>query len=125
MTARWQPQRGEVVLVKFPFLGLGTEVQAKLRPAVIVSSSVLHHASADVIIAAISSRPTSRPLPTDYEIPAGSPEHSAAGLKKTSWVKSASLANVPKSAVSRRLGKLTPSALAELDARLKLALGLA
>jgi mRNA-degrading endonuclease toxin of MazEF toxin-antitoxin module len=104
MSSHWQPQRGEVVLVNFPFVDTGGQAQAKLRPAVVVSGQVVHQTTADVLIAAISSRPASQSIPTDYEITIGTLEHKRAGLKKTSWVKASNLANIPRSAVTRRLG---------------------
>ena len=124
MSPHWQPQRGEVVLVHFPFIDTGDQARAKLRPAVVISGETIHQTTADVLIAAISSRPTSQPLPTNYEIAVGTPEHEIAGLKKTSWVKASNLANIPRSAVTRRLGQLAPAGLEELDKRLKLALEL-
>jgi mRNA-degrading endonuclease toxin of MazEF toxin-antitoxin module len=112
------------VLVNFPFVDTGGHAQAKPRPAVVISGETIHQTTADVLIAAISSRPTSQPLPTDYKITVGTPEHKRAGLKKTSWIKASNLANIPRFAVTRRLGRLGPACLEELDKRLKLALEL-
>ncbi|MBU2610067.1 MAG: type II toxin-antitoxin system PemK/MazF family toxin [Chloroflexi bacterium] len=120
----WQPQRGEVVLVRFPFINLGGQVQVKPRPAVVISGQAIHTQAADVLIAAISSRPASRPLGTDYAIAENTPEARAAGLKTASWVKISNLATVPKTAVARRIGKLTPTGLEEVESRLRLAIDL-
>ncbi|MCD6507339.1 type II toxin-antitoxin system PemK/MazF family toxin [Candidatus Poribacteria bacterium] len=120
----WIPQRGEVVLVRFPFLQTDGRVRVKPRPAVIISGPVIHEQTADVIIAAISSRPASRPLPTDYHIPYGSSESKAGGLKRDSWVKVSNLATIPRSAIARRLGRLTAAGMRAVDERLRLALGL-
>lgn len=123
-TRSWQPQRGEVVLVRFPFITAGGRVQVKPRPAVVISGPVIHQRTADVLIVAISSRPASQPLPTDYQIPHGTPEARVAGLKKNSWVKVSNLATAPRAAVARRLGRLTPAGSQAVDDRLRLALGL-
>jgi mRNA-degrading endonuclease toxin of MazEF toxin-antitoxin module len=120
----WHPRRGEVVLVRFPFLESPEVAQAKLRPAVIVSGEAIHQETADVLIAAISSRPASAPLSTDYQIVLGTPECRSAGLVTTSWVKVSNLAAVPKAAVLRRLGRLTAEGLRAVDQRLRLALDL-
>jgi mRNA-degrading endonuclease toxin of MazEF toxin-antitoxin module len=120
----WQPQRGEVVLVSFPFLAASGQAQAKPRPAVVISGSVIHDHTADVLIAAISSRPASQSLPTDYYIAEGAPESQAAGLKRSSWVKVSNLAAVPRAAVTRRLGRLPLQSLRAVDERLRLALDL-
>lgn len=95
--------RGEVVLVSFPYLDTGGAPQTKARPALVLSDKIVHDHTADVIVAAISSRPASRPLPTDVQISAGSREHKAAGLNITSWIKVATLAAILRTAVSRRL----------------------
>jgi mRNA-degrading endonuclease toxin of MazEF toxin-antitoxin module len=42
----------------------------------------------------------------------------------TSWIKLSNLANVPRSAVARRPGRLLAISLQEVDERLKLALDL-
>lgn len=123
-TRPWQPQRGEVVLVSFPFIDTGGGVQAKPRPAVVISGRMIHQTTADVLIAAISSRPASQPLPTDYQIVADTPEAQLAGIKMTCWVKASNLAAVPTSAVSRRLGHLSIAGLRQVDQRLRIALEL-
>lgn len=120
----WRPRRGDVVLVQFPFLENTGAAQAKLRPAVIVSGETIHQETADVLIAAISSRPMSSPLSTDYQIVLGTPESRSTGLLMNSWVKISNLAAVPKAAVLRRLGRLTPEGLHAVDQRLRLALDL-
>ena len=119
---RWYPRRGQVVLVDFPFVKSDGQIQTKLRPAVVVSSPVIHRHTTDVLIAAISSRPRSRSLPTDYEIRYGTPAARSAGLKKNSWVKASNLVTVPKEVVSRRLGFLTSRDLREVDRCLRIAL---
>ena len=91
MSSHWQPQRGEIVLVNFPFVDTGGQAQAKLRPAVVVSGQIVHQTTADVLIAAISSRPTSQPLPCLLYTSDAADEHKRAGLKKTSWVKASNL----------------------------------
>ncbi len=120
----WQPRRGEVVLVSFPFVDASGTAQAKPRPAVIISSLLVHETTADVLIAAISSRPASQPLPTDYQIVAESREALLAGVKTTCWVKTSNLAAVPKAAVARRLGSLSPEGLRQVEQRLRMALDL-
>lgn len=123
-TTGWRPHRGDVVLVRFPFLGSTGTAETKVRPALVVSGEVIHQETADILIAAISSRPASAPLSTDYQIILGTPESRSAGLIVTSWVKMSNLAAIPKAAVLRRLGRLTPEGLHAVDERLRLALDL-
>jgi mRNA-degrading endonuclease toxin of MazEF toxin-antitoxin module len=124
MSNSWIPQRGQVVLVRFPFLPAGGVPQAQVRPAVVVSGPAIHDHTADVLIVAISSRPISHALPTDYELVLGTPAATAAGLRQTSWVKVSNVAAVPKAAVIRRLGQLPPSAIQAIDERLRMAFDL-
>src|SRR4051794_23274316 len=56
-------QRGEVVLVPFPFSDQST---TKVRPAVVVSSSAYNTNEPDVILAAITSQLASATGPFDY-----------------------------------------------------------
>ncbi len=56
-------QRGDIVLVPFPFSDLST---TKVRPAVVVSSSLYHTTEPDLILAAITSRVATAMEPLDY-----------------------------------------------------------
>lgn len=89
----------------------------------IVSGPTFHRHTADVIVAAISSRPVSSPLPTDYEIRLGTHDALAARLKRDSWVKAGTLATIPRKAVRQRLGQLTATGLQAVDERILRALG--
>ena len=55
-------QRGDVVLVPFPFSDLST---TKVRPAVVVSGSLYHTTEPDLILAAITSRVATANGPLD------------------------------------------------------------
>ncbi len=108
-------QRGDVVLVPFPFADLST---TKTRPAVVVSSQLYHQTEPDIIIAAITSqiqhRSDTDTLLNDWQ---------AAGLLKPSLVKS-SLATLEPNMVRHKLGKLSSSDLIEVNRKLALALDL-
>ena len=111
-------QRGDVVLVPFPFTDLTSQ---KVRPAVVVSPD---NTGEDVLLAFVSSTPAMSPIPlTDLPIPADHPEFSNTGLKKASVVKAAKLLALHKTKILRRLGRLGPVLVRELDAKLKLAVG--
>lgn len=112
------------MLVSFPFLDTAGVPQAKPRPTVVISGRLIHDTTADILIAAMSSRPNSDPLPTDYQILYGTSEAQSAGVKVTSWVKASNLAAVPKAAVTRRLGRLASESMRQVERRLRLALEL-
>jgi len=56
-------QRGDVVLVPFPFSDLST---AKVRPAAVVSGSLYHATEPDLILVAITSKVTAATGSLDY-----------------------------------------------------------
>lgn len=101
--------RGDVVLVPFPFTDLSTQRQ---RPAVVLSGDRFHQSSHDVIIAAITSQPAS--LFTDYPLQ----DWQSAGLLGPSVVRVGKLLTLHRALVRRRLGALTPSDLREVEKRL-------
>jgi mRNA interferase MazF len=57
--------RGDVVLVPFPFTDLTTQKQ---RPALVISSKDFNDSSSDVILVAITSQIPREPQPTDYQL---------------------------------------------------------
>ncbi|MCX7968085.1 MAG: type II toxin-antitoxin system PemK/MazF family toxin [Armatimonadetes bacterium] len=107
-------QRGDVVLVPFPFTDLSAQ---RVRPEVIVSTSEYERQTGNIIVAQITSRP--RNLATDYTLQ----DWQAAGLLRPSTVR-AKLATISVSLVQFRTGRLTNRDMKEVDNRLRLALGL-
>ena len=112
-------QRGDIVLVPFPFTDLSTE---KLRPAVIVS---VDHQKTDVIIAFISSVVSPGELSeTDYLLRQDNTDFAQTGLKKASNFRMSKLLTIERSKIIRRLGRVSPAIQKELDIRLRRAIGL-
>jgi mRNA interferase MazF len=112
-------QRGDVVLVPFPFTDLTTE---KLRPAVITS---VDPQKTDVIIAFISSVVSPRELSeTDYLLHQDNPDFAQTGLKKASTFRMRKLLTIERSKIIRRLGRVSPAIQKELDIRLRQVVGL-
>lgn len=109
-------QRGDVVLVPFPFSDLST---TKVRPAVVVSGSLYHATEPDLILAAITSKITAMTGPLDYVLN----DWQAANLRYPSALKPV-LFTLDPVRVLHRIGALTPSDLAEVDRRLRRALEL-
>lgn len=109
-------QRGDVVLVPFPFSDLST---TKVRPAVVVSGSLYHATERDLILSAITSKITAMTGPLDYVLN----DWQAANLRYPSALKPV-LFTLDPVRVLHRIGALTPSDLAEVDRRLRRALEL-
>lgn len=114
--ARHKFQRGDVLLVPFPYADLAT---TKQRPAVVVSGSAYHQSEPDIVLVAITGQIPARQAPTDYQLQ----DWQQAGLLIPSLVKSF-LVTIDPALVRFRLGHMTARDLREVDRRLKLALEL-
>lgn len=106
--------RGEVVLVPFPFTDLST---TQMRPAVVVSTDDYTAGTGDIIVVMVTSQPHS--LPTDCALQ----DWSAAGLLYPSWVR-AKIVSLERSLIRHTIGRMSDRDLAEVDARLRTAMGL-
>jgi mRNA interferase MazF len=109
-------QRGEVVLVPFPDSDLST---TKVRPAIVVSSTAYHETEPDLLLAAITSNLGAATGSFDYPLQ----NWKEAGLRFPSALKPV-LFTLDPQRVIHTLGVVHPTDLAEIDQRLKLALGL-
>lgn len=109
-------QRGDVVLVPFPFSDLSA---TKVRPAIVVSSMVYHQTEPDLLLAAVSSKIAAAPSLVTYILR----DWTAAGLRVPSALKPV-LFTLDPSLVIQRVGMLTPTDLMEVNQCLRLALNL-
>lgn len=91
-------QRGDIVLVALDFTDRS---RAKLRPALVVSSSTYNDGTPDLLIASITSNLHAVPHPGDHIIV----EWQAAGLLRPSLAQT-KLATIESTLVSRKLGTL-------------------
>ena len=114
-------QRGDVVLVPFPFTDFSRQ---KARPAVVVSSLSLNGQLPDVVLAAISSRIPAVPGDMELVLHQTAPGFAKTGLRVTSVIKAAKLVTMQQSLVYTTLGQLDDQMLAAMDERIARALGL-
>ena len=112
-------QRGDIVLVSFPFTDLSSQ---KVRPAIVLTPDPK---SSDILLAFISSAIQHSTIqPTDFVLKEEHLDFPATGLKKTSVFKMNKLLTVDRKLIKRHLGKVSPSIQKELDHKLKIATGL-
>ena len=109
-------QRGDVVLVPFPFSDLSA---AKVRPAVVISNDPYHSTEPDLILAALTSQVAAATGPFDYPLS----DWQAAGLRFPSALKPV-LVTLDPNRVVHRVGALSTTDLAQVDERLRRALAL-
>lgn len=102
-------QKGDVVLVPFPFADVRT---TKARPALVLSDAAYEQSTGNVILAQITSQAVK--FPSDYALR----DWAKAGLKKPSIVRMR-LATLAASLVRYKPGTLTPADLAGADTCLR------
>ena len=107
-------QKGDVVLIPFPFTDLTT---IKTRPAVVVSVNSFEEETSSFTVAMITSIPHTTTY--DYALK----DWQAANLLSPSWVR-AKLVTLDPRLVRYCPGKLTNRDLTEVEKRIRLALGL-
>ena len=95
----------DIVLVGFPFTNLQT---TKVRPAIIVSSELVHQQEDDFTLMFISSvLPTKWPK-YDLLLAKKHPEFKLSGLKKDSLIKTNKVVTLQKDKIIRSLGSIGP-----------------
>jgi mRNA interferase MazF len=114
MAARHPYQRGDVVLVQFPFSGPGG---TKDRPAVVLSTEIYDWD--ELLVAAITSKPPRTTRKTDCPLL----DWKAEGLHLPSWVRS-HMATVHRTLIIRKLGNLTARDLQAVEGCLRNSLAL-
>jgi mRNA interferase MazF len=107
-------QRGDIVLLPFPFTDLSA---VRTRPAVVVSVDAFAQATGDFTVAMITSVPHTTAY--DYALR----DWQAARLLRPSWVRT-KLATLDPALVRHQPGRLSAADLAEVEQRIRLALGL-
>jgi len=118
MTPVFPLQRGDIVLVPFPFTDLSGQ---KVRPVLIISPDPVGN---DVLLAFISSVIPTTLEATDYVLDTIHPAFPQTGLKAISIFRMSKLATLHRSLSLRRLGSAAPDLQKALDACLKRAVGL-
>jgi mRNA-degrading endonuclease toxin of MazEF toxin-antitoxin module len=93
--------RGDVVLVPFPFTDLTTQKQ---RPGLVISSKSFNDSSPDAILLAITSQVPAELQDADYRLSVD--EQQKGGLPKPSVVKAAKVVTLSQALIRKTLGRL-------------------
>jgi mRNA-degrading endonuclease toxin of MazEF toxin-antitoxin module len=114
-------KRGDVVLVRFPH---PSGVRGKRRPGVVVQSDAYAGVVRTVVVAQVTTNLSLRSDPACLFIDTNTPEGKATGLAVDSVVTGLFLWTAEAATASPPLGALSPALMRQLDACLKVALGL-
>jgi len=109
--------RGAVVLVRFPFTD---HRGGKQRPALVISTDSYSRHGDDVILAAITSQRFADPEPYDHPLEGWK----SCGLLHPSVVRAGKIVTLDRSMIRRTLGRIPSTDLAEVESRVREALGL-
>jgi mRNA interferase MazF len=116
-------RRGEVVLVDFPY---SDHTGSKVRPALEVQADALNRRLDDTILALIISSRHRRVggATTQYAIDITTPEGQQTGLRLNSVIPCENLLTYDQALILRVLGRLSATAMEQIDVCLKAALGI-
>ncbi|MDB5322589.1 MAG: transcriptional modulator of MazE/toxin, MazF [Phycisphaerales bacterium] len=115
-------QRGDVVLVDYPYSGGGG---AKVRPALVIQNDRDNRRLLNTIVAQITSITRRAPEPTQIVINLATPEGRQSGLRQDSVVNAVNLLTLDKGKILRKLGNLPAPVMQRVNECLKAALELA
>jgi mRNA interferase MazF len=105
--------RGDVVLVPFPFTDLTTQKQ---RPGLVISSKDFNDSSPDAILLAITSQISKDLQYSDY--PLSLDEQKRGGLPKSSIVKATKVVTLSQALIRKTLGRLPQETVDQIVGKL-------
>lgn len=108
-----QLNKGDVVLVPFPFTDLS---QTKLRPAIVLWADTK---GKDVTLCFVSSQKIDNPSEDEFVIADNDPQFPMTGLKVSSKVRVTRIVTLERRLLSRRLGKLSNQWISQLNQKLR------
>ena len=109
-------QRGDIVLVPFPFTDLSRQ---KARPSVVISSLSYNTRMNDLILVAISSKTGAIDPRFELLIPPSHLRFAATGLRVPSVIKIDKLVTIDQALVYRKLGSLPADLMTQLEQQLR------
>jgi mRNA interferase MazF len=114
-------RRGDVVLAWYPFAsGAG----GKRRPCLVIQNDLDNARLTNTVVVQITSNLRAASAPTQLLIKVNTPEGRQSGLLHDSLVSCNNLATIEQGLVAKTIGSLPVSVVTQVDACLKVALGL-
>ncbi len=110
-------QRGDLVLIRFPFTDLPAD---KLRPALVLGGI----SGDDAIVAFVSSQLSRDGSAAEIVVEPSNSEFAATGLKSASLIRLNKLATLHRGLIRRRIGRIAPSTQRVVDTGLRNIFGL-
>ena len=115
-------RRGDIIIVDYPY---SDQIRSKIRPALVVQSDIWNQRLDATIIASITSSHHRRVgAPTQYFIDTSTTNGQQTGLRFNSIVQCDNLLTYNRNRIRDIIGSLSDSAMQQIDACLKAALGI-
>ena len=108
--------KGDIVIVRFPFIKTKGDKFQKGRPAVVISSYAVKHRYNDYTLAAITSKLPDEIMDLEMIIEPSQKN----GLVKESLLRIDFIMTIPAELISRKIGTLSQKELREAERRLKI-----
>jgi len=115
-------RRGDIVFIPFPYITNFSKTRE--RPVVVIQNDIGNRFSPNLIVAAISSQIPSREYPIHFLVRQDSPEAEGTGLRRDSIVQTEIILTVPKTSVTKRLGRFNDAAMSAIDRCIRISLAL-
>lgn len=113
-------RRGDVVLADYSHALVGTS----LRPVLVVQSDLYNQRLTNTVVAQITSTLKRATEPAHVAVDVSTLEGKQSGLLRDSVVSCYNLNTVNEQRIKRVVGRLSPEMMRQVDARLRVALGL-
>ena len=113
-------EKGAIVIVKFPFILKEQGEMQKGRPALVISHNAVERRYTDMVLAAITSQMPDKVMALEIIL---NPTE-LTGLKKQSLLRLDFIMTIPADLISRKIGTISDSIMADVEAKLKLEFGL-
>ncbi|MBM4053641.1 MAG: type II toxin-antitoxin system PemK/MazF family toxin [Planctomycetes bacterium] len=108
-------KKGDIVIVKFPFVLKDHGEKQKGRPALVISDDTIEKRYQDVVLAAITSQ-----IPSDIKkLEIILEPTKTCGLVKRSLLRLDFIMTVPEELIARKIGEISKALTIEVDRRLK------
>lgn len=107
-------KKGDIVIVRFPFIAREGHEKQKGRPAVVLSDDTVKHRYKDLVLAAITSQIPEGVMEMELILEANKPT----GLVKKSLLRLDFIMTVPDELISRKIGFLPDKILKIADEKL-------
>jgi len=105
------PEQGDIVLIPVPFTDLSSH---KRRPVVVVSNNSYNRTNPDVVVVAMTSRPTFGAFSFSID----SPDLVEGSLNHAGFIRADKIYTLAKSIIVKQFGKVSPDVVARIRALL-------